>query len=310
MNKKNLKITLLLSSLRVFIFLALIIWSIIAVSNGIKLNGDLVTSKIVTISFCFSIVFVMFLLMNISLIMNYIYGGLNNNNIIISLSILTLNIEMMIWVFRNERPSFKFKKLPKITIFDLTASSVLLALYFVIGYITTFIPTTQFFFIELTFKYIPLFFGAFILTKTSSFILCFTAASLTALLPGVYLAFWQFLFDYWITAFCIFFASFFAPSVKSKNWIVKLSVWFSFVTVPIIIIYFSRVTSGVIFWLNPNKQEQFPQFEWSNTVGYSFIYNSVNTIFDYVMLMICIPVSCESLWVIKERFFTNSEYNN
>ncbi|AUM62471.1 energy-coupled thiamine transporter ThiT [Spiroplasma monobiae] len=307
MKNKLFKITITLTILRLILFLTLTICSIIAVSNAIKINGELVLSKIITISICFVLVYLIFLTMNISLLINYVYGGIKNNKIMISLSILTINIEMLVATIKESEIRFKIKKIQKLTIFDLTAISILLCLYFVISYVTTFIPTTQFFYIELTFKYIPLFFGAFILTKTSSFILCFMAASLTILLPGVFFSFWQFFFDYWLTAFCIFISSFFAPNIKAKNWFIKMAIWFSFITIPMIIIYFSRVTSGVIFWLNPNKHEQWPQFEWSNTVGYSFIYNSVNTIFDYAMLMICIPLTCESLWVIKERYFINKE---
>ncbi|WP_338985411.1 energy-coupled thiamine transporter ThiT [Spiroplasma endosymbiont of Diplazon laetatorius] len=317
MNKKIFISTIIATSFRNLIFLALIIWGTLRIINsGVPgESGTLETplGKIITISFCFSFIFIIYLLINISLLINYYYFGFQQSKIIISLSIITLNIELLCCYFiqnnkNKERTKFKFTK---INIYEITVIAVLLAFYFVIGFVTSLIPPMPFY-ITLSFKYIPLFFGAFILSIAGSAILCFLAATLTVFIPGASIQFWQFIFDYWLSTFMIFIAGFFSPTVKSNNVFTKIAIWFSFITFPIIILYFSRVTSGVVYWLNPNVNNEIglPEFEWSNSIGYSFIYNSINTIFDYVLLIICVPTMCETLWSVKDRLSVNKQLND
>ncbi|AUB31352.1 energy-coupled thiamine transporter ThiT [Spiroplasma floricola] len=303
MNKNTIKLTICLSTIRILLFLALIVWAIISVIKVGSEGAKMPIGKNITVSICFSLFFILFVLMNISLILNIIFDSLNvNNKIVIALSIITLNIETMIIYLKKVNFKKISLKMQKWTAFDITSIALLLALYFAIGFVSSLIPPMPFY-ITISFKYIPLFFGAFILPLSGCITLCFLSATLTALMPGSYLAFWQFLFDYWIPTFCLFVAYFFAPNIKSNKWMNKITIWFAFITIPILIIYFSRVISGVIYWLNPNKVDVWKEFDWTNNIEYSFIYNSFNSIFDYVLLMICVPTVCESLWVIKERFF-------
>ncbi|WP_339029563.1 energy-coupled thiamine transporter ThiT [Spiroplasma endosymbiont of Cantharis nigra] len=306
MNKKIIKLSITLSTIRILICLGLVIWAIITIIEAGDQNGSLLLGKIITISFCFSLFFVLFTLINFSLILNIILDKDNfNKKNIMALAFITLNLETLIYYLSKQDFKFKKIKMKRWTIFDITSISLLLALYFSIGFVTGLIPPMPFY-ITLTFKYIPLFFGAFILSISASITLCFLAATLSILLPGAYLQFWQFFFDYWLPTLLIFTAGFFTPNVKTNKMITKIGVWFAFISIPIIFLYFSRVTSGVVYWLNPNKIEVInKEFNWANNIGYSFIYNSINTIFDYILLIICIPSICESLWTVKDRFFYN-----
>ncbi|ALD66148.1 energy-coupled thiamine transporter ThiT [Spiroplasma cantharicola] len=308
MNKNIIKISITLSLIRILICLGLMIWGIISIVNAGDQNGNLSVGKIVTISFCFSLFFILFTLINFSLFLNCIINinDINKKNII-ALSFITINLEILIYYLSKQ--SFKFKKIEmrRWTIFDITSISILLALYFSVGFVTGLIPPMPFY-ITLTFKYIPLFFGAFVLSLSASLTLCFLAATLSVFLPGAYLNFWQFFFDYWLPTLLIFTAGAFTPNVKTDKMIIKLGVWFAFISIPVLFLYLSRVTSGVVYWLNPNKIEIInKEFNWTNNIGYSFIYNSINTIFDYILLIICVPTICESLWTVKERFFYNRD---
>ncbi|AGR41929.1 energy-coupled thiamine transporter ThiT [Spiroplasma diminutum] len=306
MNKKLFKTSIILSSLRILLILSLLIWANIAIIESGSNNTNMPINKIITIVICFSLLSFLFIMMNFSLLLNYKFDENNTNiKIILTLSVLTFNIELFIAYVNKVKVLYKPFTFKKWTIFDITSISLLLALYFTVGFVTGLIPPLPFY-ITLTFKYIPLFFGAFILSLSGCITLCFLAASLTALMPGSYFSFWQFVFDFWLPTFLIFIANFFVPNIKSKKGIFRIALWFAFITIPVIILYFSRVISGVVYWLNPSKLGYDPskEFDWSNNVGYSFIYNSINTIFDYTLLMLTVPLICESLLPIKERYFS------
>ncbi|AKX34472.1 hypothetical protein SLITO_v1c08570 [Spiroplasma litorale] len=315
--KKNYLLisTYILSFVRFFLFTFLLILLSITVINkktqvyaddGTASLEEMSTLKKSIVVFIFAVIIISYAIISINSVLNFIYNK-NDTKTNLVASLIALNIELIIYYLRFLRfNKYEFKK-PNITIMDMLSMSILLALFFIVDFLTTGLIPPFPFFITISVKYIVLFFGCYIFNFTKSFILCILCSFVTLLNPGTYvLSFVQFLFDYWLPTTLISLACFFKPSDKIENKFTRSLSWFNFVTVPMIIFYFCRSISGILFWLNPNAlsaDEISYEFEFNNAVAYSFIYNSFSTVFDFVTLIILVPTICTSLDFIKKRYF-------
>ncbi|ASP28594.1 hypothetical protein SCORR_v1c08220 [Spiroplasma corruscae] len=320
-NKLNVKtnklfwFTTIFSTLRFSLLLVGIIFLVINLldakidiyENNTVYQESMDWTKRFTIILIFFLLITIYLILIINSLLNYIY---NNNDTKINLfgSLVALNFEVFIYFLQRIKFNKVYWTKPRISIMDISTISILLALFIIIDIITTgFIPPFPFF-IQISIKYLVLFFGCYLLSFTKSLILCMMCAFVTLVNPGtVKLTFFQFFFDYWLPATLIATSCFFKPSVKKSNKVVRAFSWFNFIIIPIIILYFSRVISGIIFWLNPVErpiEEITYEFRWNSTVAYSFIYNSFATVVDFVTIIILLPSICTSLDFIRVKYFT------
>ncbi|QBQ07479.1 thiamine transporter [Spiroplasma gladiatoris] len=313
-NKKIANIILtVLTSIKTILLIGLLIYYMIKVLDASQYDDEgniiaLNNSQKGLIYFAFISIIVTFILLAISFLIYFIYDYENKNKLIL-FSFLTFSIEGLIFSlylitktgYQKLKIDFKFFK--KWKIIDITLIALLLCLYLLISFITGFIPQMPFW-ITISIKYIILYFGAYILSLSASFTLCLLAACLTTIMPGTAIhTFVQYLFDYFIPIVGFFVAGFFVPKNEIKNKYYQIFSWLIFVISPIFVLYGSRVLSGVLYWLNPAAlgDDVYYSFLWEGRWGYSAIYNSFNTITDYVTLQILVPVICKTLTYIKNK---------
>ncbi|QGS51696.1 energy-coupled thiamine transporter ThiT [Spiroplasma tabanidicola] len=319
-NKKTLNYVIAcLTSLKTVVIIGLLIFYMIKVLNANQYDDDgelvkLDSSQKGLVYFAFISMIIAITFFAIAFVIYFIFDYENKIKLF-CFSIVTFSIEGIICssimikksIFYFNKNSFKVFK--NWRILDITLIGLLLGLYLLIDFISGFVPTLPFW-ITISLKYIILYFGAYILPISCTFTLCMLAAFMTILIPTTAAhTFIQYLFDYWIPTLCFFVAGFFKPNETIKNIYYQVFSWFIFVISPIFILYFCRVLSGVLYWLNPNAigDDVFYSFVWNGRWSYSVIYNSFNTITDYVTLQILVPPICKSLSILRKRYFDNRE---
>ncbi len=317
--KKYFKDKLLLTSILLTVVRCILVLSLSIVGTIKLLSVNIFDSdggtrapnagETILICFMFIAIFIMYLILSLSSLMKYILQPIRDKQSL-WLAIFSINIELVIFNLMQIKKIKIIKKPKKWNIFDICSMGVLLGVYLILSYVSGFIPPMPFW-ITLSIKYIPLFFGTFLLTFTQSVTLCLIAGIVPLIMPGtaIYTAY-QYILDYFIPISSIALASLFVPTNLTKSKFKNYIFWSGFITLPIIIIFLSRVLAGVVFWLNPNAIGSDPSyaFEWKNTLVYSLIYNSFNTMFDYVIYMITVPIICENLKFLKTRF--QNQVNN
>ncbi|WP_338971763.1 energy-coupled thiamine transporter ThiT [Spiroplasma endosymbiont of Panorpa germanica] len=190
-------------------------------------------------------------------------------------------------------PFFSFKP-EKWIIFDYVFIALCFALYFALGFVSSLVPQLPFF-ITITIKFIPLFFLAFICDWTKVLVCSVICGGFEWFFPGTFIInVPQFIFDYWVPPIGITFAALIKPSRNDSNSFRKLD-FILFISAPILWIYFSRVIAGVMFWST---------FPWPgfNAWTYSLVFNSINTIVDYVVFLIVVPLICSNLSLFKDKY--------
>ncbi|QEH61591.1 hypothetical protein SCHIN_v1c03940 [Spiroplasma chinense] len=220
-------------------------------------------------------------------------------------SILLLNVVGIVYSsfeIKEWNSNIGYLKPKKWTIYEMCYVGLLLSLYLLVNFISGYIPPMPFW-ITISFKYIFLYVGAYLLNFWACLTLCVLAASLTAVMPGTaVLSPVQYLFDYWFVTVSFALASLFKPADNIKNKYVEAANYITFITIPMICVYVSRVLSGVLFWLNPKVYTSvYYDFEWNGAWTYSMIFNAFNTIFDYATLLILVPPTCKVMKIVKDR---------
>ncbi|AHI52634.1 energy-coupled thiamine transporter ThiT [Spiroplasma culicicola] len=304
--------TIILTSIRLIAFISVLIYFMIKVYNAKTIdweeNIDIplsISEKIFTI-FAFSFSIIAITLISVSYVFMFIFEQKQGWKFLVS-SILILSIEGIAYSFKNTQDFKTSIKWKKWATKDITAVGLLLGLYLLVDFVSGFIPALPFW-ITISFKYIFLYFGAFVLPLTASITLCLLASIMTVLMPGTAVfTFWQFMFDYLLPTTLFFTAGYFKPNIENTNKYYKFYSWIIFVSVPIIFLYCCRVIAGVVYWLNPGAlgEDPFYAFQWQSTIGYSMIFNSFNTITDYITLLILTPLVCNGLKVIKQNYFVD-----
>ncbi|AGR40932.1 energy-coupled thiamine transporter ThiT [Spiroplasma taiwanense] len=292
MNKKVI-LNIIFSLIRMILFFGVAIWLNIETKN----NADAV-ENLASVIFTTILILILLLLFNILATILNVYSEITNKKSYIIISLLALNIENLFFIKLNFYQKHNFMKWKTL---DIAMIGLLLALFCSINLITDIIPPMPFF-VTLSFKFLPLFFGAYILTFSQTTLLCFIAAIFTFIFPGTYkISFEQWLFDYFFTVFSPFIASCLKP-IKNNKKIFETVDWLIFITVPLLMIYLSRVVAGALFWFE-NAWAGFGSW------GYSLIFNSFNTIFDYILLIVLVPPMCITLDFIKYKMksFHNNE---
>ncbi|AOG60189.1 hypothetical protein SHELI_v1c02340 [Spiroplasma helicoides] len=322
-NKLNSNITFIsISLIRIICFVAGVIYLMTVVLNANQYDDDgsiipLSVTQKSFVYFAFIASSLALLLITASFFLFFIFDSENKIKLL-AFSFLSLSPEGIIYaIILGLKEGWYVKNIngykPKgWTVFDITAIGLLLALFLLIDFISGLVPTLPFW-ITISLKYIVLFFGAFSLPILGSLTLCILAASLTVIMPGTAInTFPQYFFDYWLPTTSFFVAGFFKPNTKVKNKYYEIFSWVIFVSAPIFILYISRIIAGVIYWLNPSAlgEEPWYSFIWEGMWGYSAIYNSFNTITDFVTLQIIVPPICKGLEFIKERYFDKNTEKN
>ncbi|AXK51454.1 energy-coupled thiamine transporter ThiT [Spiroplasma alleghenense] len=215
---------------------------------------------------------------------------------LIFFTVFTLDIYLLVRVFLKDKKNFKyFSFMPKKwIIFDYVFLGISFALYFALGFISSLVPQLPFF-ITITIKFIPLYFLAFICDWTKVLVCSIICGGFEWFFPGTFIVnVPQFMFDYWIPPIGITLAAIFKPIATQKEKFKKLD-FIVFVSIPIIWIYFSRVIAGVMFWST---------FPWPgfNAWTYSLVFNSINTIVDYAVFIVAVPLICSNLSVFKDKY--------
>jgi len=298
-DKKWNILSIVFTSLRILLVTSLIILLTIRLIN--KNNDEhnlLTTGQIIIIIISFIFLILINILLSLFVLITFIFSDNFNFIKLFILALLTLNFEIIIHLLLNikkyKNTKIFMKETNKWNIFNISIISLLLGLYLIIDFISSFIPTLPFW-ISLSIKYVILYFAAFIMSFFYVFILCFIIGLLTLIMPGTsVMSPFQYLFDYFIPILAFSVAYFFRPVDNVKNKQINILQWTIFVIMPMLIVYFSRVISGVVFWLNPNVFDGvFFEFSWTGSVfAYSMIYNLFNSIIDCVILIIFVPLIC------------------
>lgn len=309
-------LTMIFTTLRILLFISLI--TVLAVKVATQTKGDsssLTTGEktLIILSFIFAIV--LFFLLTFYVLLLFIYQPNQITSKLFILALVGLNFEVMIftigvWI-KNKPQGLRIKKPRQWNIFDITTMGLLLGLYLMVEYISSFIPTLPFW-ITPSFKYVVLFFAAYILSFSCTFTLCLIIAFLTLVMPGTaVLSPVQYLFDYFLVVLAFTTACYFRPNQKITNKFFQLLQWNIFVCVPMLLVYLSRVISGVAFWLNPAVYDGVSyEFNWNGALSYSLIFNAFNSIVDYVVLVILVPLVCIPLTVIRTKQEINRQQSH
>ncbi|ARU92070.1 hypothetical protein SCLARK_001566 [Spiroplasma clarkii] len=286
--------------------MGLLTWLAIVVASKNKVDANPLTANEKTlIIFCFIFAFLAFSLLTTNIVLLFIYD-LNVFNIkVVILAVITLNIELLVYLVINWAEVFRtirWSKPQKWSIFDITTMGLLLGIYLIIDYVSSFVPVMPFW-ITPSFKYVVLFFAAYILTFSCTFSLCIIIGFITIIMPGTaVMSPVQYIFDYFVPIMAFSLASFFRPIEKIDNKVVQILQWNLYVFVPMLIVYLSRVISGIAFWLNPAVYDGVSyEFNWNGAFTYSLIFNAFNSIVDYFVLVILTPMICIPLTVIKHK---------
>jgi thiamine transporter len=149
---------------------------------------------------------------------------------------------------------------------------------------------------------VPLFFYGFLSKFLNTLVVCLISGLLVWFLPNnadAGVSYIAYLFDYLIPTSAIAFCALLKPKqlvgqTKKAKFSITLQ-WFVFIFIPLLIGYFSKVLSGVLFWFNAT-------WGWGKW-AYSLIYNLFNFIFDLATMLVIVPVICTTLRVLKEKYY-------
>ncbi|WP_338970465.1 energy-coupled thiamine transporter ThiT [Spiroplasma endosymbiont of Labia minor] len=183
-----------------------------------------------------------------------------------------------------------------LTTYDIIVIGLMIGLYFALDYITyLFIPPMPFW-ITVSIKYVPLFFLAWIMSWFHTFITLLIVVCLEWLMPGTYVIFpIQYLFDYGFPVLSLCLVSILRDDSFRLSFFLKTINWILIISVVALIIYISRVISGVLFY-SAAKWNGF------NAWTYSIVLNGFNSIVDYFSLQILVPIVCTALQVVKIKY--------
>ncbi|WP_280123371.1 energy-coupled thiamine transporter ThiT [[Acholeplasma] multilocale] len=168
-----------------------------------------------------------------------------------------------------------------------------LGLYLLFDFVTGFIQLPAF--TSLSLKFLPLFFLAY----STDFIRTFIVALLGGILSWWMPSNWDigmpvaYILDYMVPVLAISIATFIKP-LKSDDKLFNWINWFIFLTIPTIIIYFSRVLAGYFFY-------GAEAWDGYGILVYSMVLNAINTTFDYLLFIIIVPPICTTLRYISTR---------
>ncbi|AHI53633.1 hypothetical protein SSABA_v1c02210 [Spiroplasma sabaudiense Ar-1343] len=183
----------------------------------------------------------------------------------------------------------------KWVIFDYIFIAMTFALYFCLGFIASLIPQLPFF-ITITIKFIPLFFLAYLCDWVKVFFCSILCGGFEWLFPGTFIvSVPQFLFDYCIPPIGITLAAILKPNSENNLSKLKFLDFIIFITIPMAWVYFSRVIAGVLFW----SSMSWPGFGAWN---YSLVFNSINSMVDYLLFLISVPLICVSLEPLRHKY--------
>jgi thiamine transporter len=256
---------------------------------------------IIIFSFIFiNIIFIaMFYMMN-----SYFFQNeFERNNTINTTAFGTLNpfAIALIFKFGLKTEKTSWKKQFQFRTFDIVIMGFFVALYLLLDFIGSFIPAMPFF-VSISLKLIPLFYFSFIANFAQALIVCFIAGFLSYFMPNnadVGVSFIAYLFDYFFPALFVSIAALLQPKLKEEKnfkYVRNISFqWFCFISVPLILGYFSKVMSGVLFWFDAS-------WGW-NKWAYSLIFNLFNFAFDMTFCLIIIPIICTTTKVLKEKYY-------
>ncbi|ATG97267.1 energy-coupled thiamine transporter ThiT [Mesoplasma lactucae] len=274
------------------LILALTIVLNIVYNDSLKTNsGALYYVWIVVESFAL-IVFLAFIVVGLNTI-NYSWYEWKEKLIY---AFISLNLIRIIYVinFAVKKDYWTFK-IEKWTTMDYTLIAMSYAIYMILTFICKqLIPTIPILFVSLSFEYIALFFIAFI---TGSFLKTFVTGMLCGLsllfFPSTYfINFPQFLLDYLIPNLCVSLACLVNFTNDKQK---KISKMFTFMTIPYLGIYLSRVLAGVVFYITM----AYPGFP---VLLYSAIINGINSMFDYLTLSLITPIILWRLFSLQKRY--------
>ncbi|WP_031542684.1 energy-coupled thiamine transporter ThiT [Mesoplasma photuris] len=218
------------------------------------------------------------------------YSGESKKQLII-LSIVTLNIPSIIYFWINgPKLAFRFN-LKRWEVYDIVIMGMILGLYLLLDFSTSFIQLPGY--VTLSLKFIPIFFFAYISDFMKVFTVTILAGILSYFMPNNFDAgnLAAYTFDYLIPVVAISVCVFIKPNI-SENKVITVINWLVFVTLPTIIIYFSRVFAGVLFY---------GEFAWGgyDIWIYSLVLNLFNTTFDYALFLLTVPIICKTLKFLK-----------
>jgi thiamine transporter len=288
-----------------------IIWSVVIIGVGIflayyvvhhlKANGTLTVEMEIMFLFLFIILLVllcfMLYLQNVAL-----WSPLDNWVTVLMIAIVTLNgfgISCVILDFPKEK-SGRVTWFNAST-FEFVIMGLMVGLYLLLDFIGSYIPTLPLF-VGFSIQLVPLFFYGFLSKFLNTLVVCLISGLLVWFLPNnadAGVSYIAYLFDYLIPTSAIAFCALLKPKqlvgqTKKAKFSITLQ-WFVFIFIPLLIGYFSKVLSGVLFWFNAT-------WGWGKW-AYSLIYNLFNFIFDLATMLVIVPVICTTLRVLKEKYY-------
>ncbi|ASZ08799.1 hypothetical protein CK556_00255 [Mesoplasma chauliocola] len=212
-----------------------------------------------------------------------------------------------------------YLKIKKIGTKDIAVMGLMLSLYLVLNLIAGY--TIPPFFITLNLQFIPLFVLACYTDWLRTLIVVILAGIIAFFMPANYdsaipLAY---IFDYFIPLLLVSLCSIFIPrefvinpkyelennsfwNKTKKNmkvvlfWIVHQWVFILIITIYVFLGFWSKTFGGVLFY---GQYAPEGQGVWI----YSISVNAVNSIFDWILYLITIPITCYTLKPLKEKMY-------
>lgn len=179
---------------------------------------------------------------------------------------------------------------------DVAMIGLLLGVYLILDFAMSFAQLP--FFISISLKFIPLFLAAYLLNFFKTIFLAIICGIVGFFMPNNLdsVNVWAYLFDYFFPILSVSLACFI--KVETKDKLSFLIQCFCFITIPYLVMYFSRVIAGVLFWFAG-------AWDGYDRWTYSFIFNLPNSISDWILGLLLVPPLLKAFSFIRQSTFYN-----
>ncbi|WP_338983170.1 energy-coupled thiamine transporter ThiT [Spiroplasma endosymbiont of Othius punctulatus] len=206
---------------------------------------------------------------------------IKKNILNVGMWVVALSLESFLLLKNKEdfEPDFEIKK-NWIDTREIVMTSILLAIFWMFSAINMFIPNLPFG-ISISIKFIPLFASTIFLRFRYSLWLCLLAGISSLMFAPTIIAFGQWLLEYMLVLMVPCVGALF--HVKRSSKLNDLNTTILICTIPWLLIFIFRVLASSIYWF---------EYAWDgyNIVLFAIIFNLPNTMIDFIVCLVLLPV--------------------